>query len=163
MNLQAVMNKILRKTPQEQPTSKKSGYHVVDESETVRMIRFEDIPATWRFRRMMPLGVARMWMPKAVAALELGENAEVIVNANSEHALKIFQDVSDIIVLGSTLSWSYGPIDQETLEKAVPLHHYAIVGKMMEEMYRPFLDRSLSLLQNSYSLPSNGKSLSRQS
>ena len=138
------------------------GYEVVDESTSVRCVRFHDTGDTWQFRRFMPVGVARLWMPKVMAALDFDNKGEITVKAQTESGATVFEEVSDIIVLNNTLSWSYGAIDKTTLEAAVPLHHYSIISKMMEEMYRPFLEESLNLLQSSFSYPSNEREPSRQ-
>lgn len=94
------------------------------------------VAGSWTFRRFVPVGLLGPLMEaaKADGAEEYGELVKV----------------TNRVLLALTTAWSYGPVDEETLEREVPLLHYNVVAAMITELLIPLVPGSADAVRNYY-------------
>ena len=99
----------------------------------------------WEFRTFLPISLEREWMPLAFEALKADSAGKPTVDLQDPETVKKIQHLNDILLLKSTISWSYGGITQEILE-LVPGYQYDEAMNRMLELYRPLVERSIKTL-----------------
>ena len=117
----------------------------------------------WEFRTFLPVSLEREWLPLAYEALQLDENGRPKVDLANPETMQKVHKIDDILVLKSTTGWSYGLINQETLEKDIPADQYNEAMARMLELYRPLVERSIRTQLGVFMPPSSGGSPSQQS
>ena len=120
-------------------------FGVSAEDERLRTITFNDIPATWTFRKFIPLGVSQKAQRR---------NAQIKADDVSEDANEQREALERFVALGATVEWSYGALNEQTLLNDVPPHHYILVHGMLMEMYLPLASRMADASRRTSSSPS---------
>jgi hypothetical protein len=127
-----------------------NGYECSDSSPQARRVKFTDTGDYWAFRRFVTVGVARDVMPLVWGSIQENGQGELDVRPEDPEIARKLMAATDALVLGSTLEWSYGPIDKATLD-SLPLHHFDIIKGMMEALYVPFFVESVRSSLNAFS------------
>ena len=111
-------------------------------------VNFEDTGDWWTTLEFLTVGLEREYTRIAMAAhgaVQTGDDSKF---------LELTQAV-DNVILKSTVEWSYGTVDIDTLRNTVPAHHYSQIVDALSVRYLPLVRKNIENSQSVYSSLSN--------
>jgi len=110
-------------------------------------LSFPDTGDWWEIRLVLNVALDREYALIALQSQELTgpSDPRVLTLSERTHAL----------LLKCTTGWSYGPVDEATLDNEIPANHYNEVGKRMVTLYSPLVLARIEMLLSASSLPSS--------
>ena len=99
-------------------------------------IKFEDTEDWWELRTYLPVALEREYIQHAVDAQETYTNQD-------PELIKSLAERMDKLVVQSTIAWSYGPVDLDTLYQEVPGPQYMQVAEWVGQVYGPLVSKSI--------------------
>jgi len=123
------------------------------------IIRFDDSDDWWELRNYLPVALERDFIQHAVDA-----QATILTKDNPEPNMDLIMSLAermDELVVKSTISWSYGPVDMDTFYDVVPGHHYTQVAQWVGETYGPLVSKSIERGLEVYTSLSNQTEVSQ--
>ena len=131
-------------------------FYAFTSGKQTRTVTFRDTGDTWTYHCFVSMGLAREWVPMAMAALKPDQEGLPQVDLTDPLVAQQVTKLNDLLLQRMTVEWSYGPnIDDDTINNLVPLQHYAVMMKLLEEVIIPLVEQSLRAVPSGFSLPSS--------
>lgn len=116
----------------------------------------------WEFRTFLPVSLEREMLELGQGAIDFDSNGNPVVDLKNPDQMARIHKLDDMLVLKSTVGWSYGLITKETLENDIPSFQYDQAMARMLELYRPLIASSVKKQLGSFTLPLSEESRSQQ-
>lgn len=117
-------------------------------------VHFEDTGDWWTTIEFLTVGLEREYTRIAMAA----HNA---VQSSDDATFQDLAGAVDRVVLKSTMEWSYGPMNVDTLHNIVPSHHYHQIVDALSVRFIPLVRQNIENSLSLYSSLSNQENQSQ--
>ena len=107
-------------------------------------VHFEDTGDWWTTLEFLTVGLEREYSRIALtahSALQSGDDSKFLELTGAV----------DNVILKSTVEWSYGTVDIDTLHDTVPAHHYNQIVDALSVRYLPLVRKNIENSQSIYS------------
>ena len=126
----------------------------ITKSGKIILFEWPDTDDSWEIRSYLPVALEREFVQHAIDAQETLTNLEPSLIISLAERM-------DILVVKSTLNWSYGPVNLDTFYNEVPGHEYADVAMEVGKCYSPLVVRNIEMGLEAYTLHLNQKEMSQ--
>jgi len=115
-----------------------------------RIIFNDDSGDWWEIRGFLPVALEREFVQHTMDA-QVTLTQEYLDDPDPSIIIDLAKRM-DVLVVQSTVGWSYGPVDMDTFYNKVPGYHYADVAKRIGDLYSPLIVKSIERGLENYTL-----------
>jgi len=104
----------------------------------VERITFDDDSEDWwEIRGFLPVALEREFVQHTMDS-QATLTQEYIDDPDPSIIIDLAKRM-DVLVVQSTIGWSYGPVDMDTFYNEIPGYHYAEVAQKIGDLYSPLI------------------------